>query len=120
MAQCHYRTDLESWDISTAFLQGLSFEELRKRSRELKLSCTTVRKVFLNPPANVWRHLANIKNSQVMVKPVDYGLFLLELLKPMYGLVDAPHLWQIALTLYLVSYLEARISLWDDNFVSGQ
>ena len=29
VAQCHDDFDLESWDISTAFLQGLTFEELR-------------------------------------------------------------------------------------------
>eukprot|EP00959_Pyramimonas_sp_CCMP1952_P209441 4381806-Pyramimonas_sp.AAC.1 len=94
--------------MSAAFLQGLSFEEIRKRSKELKLSRTTVGKIYLNPPANVWRHLAGIEGSPVVVAPEDYGLFLLELLKPMYGLVDAPHLWQIALTLYLLSQMEAR------------
>eukprot|EP00959_Pyramimonas_sp_CCMP1952_P144476 3024438-Pyramimonas_sp.AAC.1 len=35
----------------------------------------------------------------------------------MYGLVVAPRLWQVALALYLVDVLRARVSLWDENFV---
>ena len=52
-AQCHEDFDLESWDISTAFLQGLTFDELRKRSRELNIHCETIRRVYLAPLENV-------------------------------------------------------------------
>ena len=40
----------------------------------------------------------------------------LELLKAMYGLVDAPLLWQLCLRWYLIHHCKATQSAYDDNF----
>eukprot|EP00959_Pyramimonas_sp_CCMP1952_P076945 1608135-Pyramimonas_sp.AAC.1 len=47
----------EAFDVSTAFLQGLRFQENEARAKELGHECKKIRKVWLQPPANVWRHL---------------------------------------------------------------
>eukprot|EP00959_Pyramimonas_sp_CCMP1952_P081980 1712843-Pyramimonas_sp.AAC.1 len=52
--------ELESWDISSAFLQGLRFQELAARARELGLDIREHREVYIAPPANVWRHLKKL------------------------------------------------------------
>ena len=42
---------------------------------------------------------------------------LLELLKPMYGLVDAPLLFQLALLAYILDEMHGIRSLFDDGFI---
>ena len=80
--------DLESLDISVAFMQGLTFSELIARARELGLDVRTTRKVYLRPPAYVWRHLCNIWGWQ---HDESYArLWVLELVKQIPGLIDAP------------------------------
>ena len=44
------------------------------------------------------------------------NVFLLLLLKPVYGLVDGPLLFQLALCLYALEDLGAIVSVSDDNF----
>eukprot|EP00959_Pyramimonas_sp_CCMP1952_P391347 8201281-Pyramimonas_sp.AAC.1 len=58
-----------------------------------------------------------LSGSEIHVESWDIQMFILEFLKPMCGLVDVPHLWQVALSLYLVDVLRARVSLWNENFV---
>ena len=52
--------DLEAYDISTAFFQGLRFQEMQQKARELGYDITSTRRVWLIPPANFWRHLRHI------------------------------------------------------------
>ena len=108
---------VESWDISNAFLQGLKFSELQKLSKELGIELREVRKVYLRPPANVWRHFRNIKGSTIVVADAISWMYLLLCLKPMYGFVDAPVLWQLALLLFLKSTCKGTSSCFDDNFL---
>ena len=44
------------------------------------------------------------------------SFFVLLLLKPMYGLVDAPLLWQIALSSFITTELSGTRSCFDENF----
>ena len=110
------RLVMESWDISNAFLQGMSFDELRRRAKELRIELHTVRNVFLKPPANVWRHLNGAKNSKFNINLFEVHLYLLILVKPMYGLIDAPLLWGIGLSTYVRQELQGTVSYFDDNF----
>ena len=109
--------ELESWDISNAFLQGLSFKELQNRAKELKLELKEQRAVYLRPPANVWRHFREMPKSDIKIDFRYIMFFILVLLKPMYGLVDAPFLWQVALAVFLKTSLGGKASLLDDNFL---
>jgi len=67
---------------------------------------------------NVWCHLrtANMPNCP----PVGSNLsqYCAQLLKPMYGLIDAPLLWQLCLRHFIVTTLHGRPSIYDDNFYS--
>eukprot|EP00959_Pyramimonas_sp_CCMP1952_P176622 3691635-Pyramimonas_sp.AAC.1 len=58
-AQCMW--DCEAFDVSTAFSQGLRFQEIEARAKELEHECKKIRKVWLQPPANVWRYLRLLK-----------------------------------------------------------
>ena len=50
--------DMESWDISSAFLQGVSFENITMMCRYLGVPVPAVdRQVLIVPPTNVWEHL---------------------------------------------------------------
>ena len=112
-----YELDVESIDISTAFLQGLNFSEITARAKELGLEVKAMRKVWLKPPANVWRHLRAISESNIKVQDGDTALFVLELLKAMYGLVDGPLLFQLALLHFLCTQLKLTRSIHDDNYL---
>ena len=98
---------MESWDIGNAFLQGLDFRTLRQKAKELGIEMKSIRKVYLTPPRNVWRHFLELKSegSYIIVDDWDVFLALLLCLKPMYGFVDAPILWQLALLLWIVSIM---------------
>ena len=73
--------------------------------------------MWLVPPPNVWRHLRNNPDSPIVVWDVDTFLFCLELLKAMYGFVDGPILFQLALLHFLVNYMGMSKSIHDDNFL---
>ena len=84
-----FRWDLFLADVSTAFLQGLSFEELSR------LTGQRVRSVSFTPPPDSWPHF---KRSDG--KPCHVGMaktHQLKLLKAGYGLNDAPRLWRLRL-----------------------
>ena len=112
-AQAHWLC--EAFDVSTAFLQGLRFQEIEARARELGHECKRQRTVWLLPPANVWRHLRLLHFTTV--QDVERHLFRLLLHKAMYGLVDGPILFQMAFIHYLLSELRFYKSLHDDNFL---
>ncbi len=87
--------DLESLDISGAFLKGPSFAEIQKALKK-KVIYAPRRAVVNFPPANVWRHLGKFA-SEFAIKEYqvpDYGLLSNE---PVHGLNDAPLAWQLSL-----------------------
>ena len=108
---------MESWDIGNAFLQGLRFDELREKAKELGLETKKMRKVYLMPPKNVWRHLRSIPGSTIKISSLECAFYVLLLLKPMYGLIDAPLLFQCALLLWTKKTLGGQPSLLDENHI---
>ena len=111
-----HRLQFRSYDLTTAFLQGLRFTELAKAARGLGHQVRTLRQVWLAPPANVWRHLRTL-TTNLCVQDIDICLFRIELLKAMYGLVDRPLMFQLALLSFLVNETDARKSILDDNYL---
>ena len=87
--------DVESWDVSGAFLKGLSFDKVREILQSKGVS-TPIRRVAVMAPTNVWRHLGNFSEAFRidLEKTHEYVLFCL---KPVYGLNDAPLAWQLCL-----------------------
>ena len=77
-----YFWDCEAFDVSTAFLQGLRFQEIEARAKELGHECKRIRTVWLQPPANVWRHLRLL--GFTTVEDIERSLFVLLLNKAMY------------------------------------
>ena len=109
--------EMETADISTAFLQGMKFQDLMRKAQRLGYEPRKTRRVWLCPPANVWRHLRNNAKCSINVSDADILFFCLLLLKAIYGLVDGPLLFQLALLDYLTSELPLVRSLHDENYL---
>ena len=112
-----HNLSIEAFDIGTAFLQGLKFSEVAERARALGHEVKELRKVWLSPPANVWRHLRENPKSNISVAECDVCYFVLRLLKAMYGLVDGPLLFQLALLEFPVTKGMLTRSLHDENYL---
>ena len=106
---------VESWDVSTAFLRGLTFAEIDKIARELNVpSPLSTRTVYVQVPGNVWRHLKDLGAiTQEQYNHALKGGLCLKLRKAMYGLCDAPALWQLALQHYVTKTMLGRPCLHD-------
>ena len=78
-------------DVATAFLQGLTFKELAA------LDNTEARVIGFVPPVGSERYFQELEPSYVPWRDI------LELLKPAYGLKDAPKAWRTRLVQVLVS-----------------
>ena len=89
----------ESWDVSGAFLKGLSFDRIRELLLKQGIK-TPVRSVVVVPPPNCWRHLAKADPSFAL-EPWEIPQYGLKCLKPVYGLNDAPVAWQLSLGEFL-------------------
>ena len=74
------------------------------------------RAVFFAPPANVWRLFRRCKNCTFVFDLENYFLFILEVLRCIYGLNDAPLAWQYCLEQLFLEILECIQSKFDDNF----
>ncbi|OLP96718.1 Acyl-CoA-binding domain-containing protein 6 [Symbiodinium microadriaticum] len=105
--------DCESWDISGAFLKGLSFEKVRELLKAKGIR-TPVRKVAVIVPANVWRHLGKF-DPQFRIDVTKLGDYVLLCLKPVYGLSDAPLAWQLCLHAHFEGQ-KGHPSLMDENY----
>ena len=106
---------MESWDVGSAFLQGFSFANLRRACDMLKVPMPDVqREVHIIVPDNVWFHLQELGFAGAPRR--DYFQYCIKLLKAMYGLVDAPLLWQLSLRYFLVFSTGARCSHFDENY----
>ena len=110
--------DIESWDVSSAFLQGISFDEITSVANALGVpSPLVVRMVVIDVPGNVWHHLEKLGFlPRGMSAAEAQKKFVLRLIKPMYGLNDAPKLWQLSLHYHLQIVMKARVSHHDENF----
>ena len=110
--------EIESWDVSSAFLQGISFEEITRVAKALGVPSPLVERfVVIQVPGNVWFHLKEMgflpQGMSAVQAQQDYVLMLK---KPMYGLNDAPKLWQLSLRYHLQIEMKARVSHHDENF----
>ena len=109
--------EVESWDVSVAFLQGFSFAEMDKVCKELNIAPPEfTRDAYITVPENVWYHLRQLKvpGSEHACNKTH----VLHLKKGIYGLADAPLLWQLCLRHFLIKTLNGRQSLYDENFFS--
>ena len=109
---------VESFDISTAFLQGLESQILQRYARSLGYEYREDRDVFIEPPANVWRHFRKMPEAPPSWKQPDNqrGNFVLRCLRAMYGFADAPLMFQLALVDFL-KQKGATPSHFDDNYL---
>jgi Reverse transcriptase (RNA-dependent DNA polymerase)/Integrase core domain len=82
---------LQSADISTAFLQGLTFEQLSKETGE------PLRNVAFVPPAGYGRYFSELPG----LSDLDWSREVLKMVKPIYGLKDAPRAWRKRLDIAL-------------------
>jgi hypothetical protein len=85
---------LESWDVSSAFLQGFSFSVLDKAASELGFDTRGLkREAYITFSDNVWFHLRTGGMPNCPKVGSDLSQYCGQLLKPIYGLNDAPLLW---------------------------
>jgi hypothetical protein len=100
-------------DISSAFLQGLTFKQISE------LEGTELRKVAFTPPTGSERFFSEVKGMEAY----NWLLEVLEMLKPVYGLKDAPRAWRIKLDQSLRAaggiplHTDAALYAWFDNGV---
>lgn len=78
-------------DVSTAFLRGMSFQELSK------LTGSEVRDVAFSPPKGSEKYFTEVKGYH----DLDFSTEVLQLLKAVYGLRDAPRAWRLRLDIEL-------------------
>ena len=78
-------------DVKTAFLQGMTFEEIAQITGE------PVRQVQISPPKGSWPFL----QAFPCMKGCGESTHVLGLAKPVYGLKDAPRAWRIKLDIIL-------------------
>ena len=111
--------ELISLDISSAFLQGLDYEELIRCARDLGYESRFDSEVFVIPPENVWRHVRALvrEGSDLYVDDKDRGQYVLQCLRAMYGFADAPLMFQLCLIHVLISKANACKSVFDDNYL---
>ena len=109
---------IESFDISTAFLQGMDYQSLQKHARTLGYEYREDRDVFIKPPENVWGHFRKMPDAPASWKIKDHerALWALRCLRAMYGFADAPLMFQLALCDYLKTN-GAKASYFDDNYL---
>ena len=111
--------DIESLDISTAFLQGLNYQDLAKHAKDLGFEHRFEREVYVSPPENVWRHFRKMQDCPPSLHVADNqrGQYVLKCLKAMYGFGDAPLMFQLALVSFLIQHTGATKSILDDNYL---
>ncbi len=70
-------------DVGTAFLQGVTFEELAKMTGD------PIREVSFMPPKGSELYVTDLDAE------LDFSKHVLKMLKPVYGLKDAPRCWRM-------------------------
>jgi hypothetical protein len=79
--------ELFTWDVSTAFLQGVTFEELSSLTGE------PIREVAMTPPTGTEKYFREIPG----LENINFSTHVLGMKKAVYGLKDAPRAWRIKL-----------------------
>ena len=74
------------------------------------------REIYIQPPANVWRHRRTIPSSLIRIAPDQTHKWALECLKAMHGLDDAPLAFQVVMQMFMTEELHGRTSAFDDCF----
>ena len=110
--------EIESWDIGSAFLRGLSFTEVNRICAALGVpSPIKARSVTITVPGNVLYHLWQAGFLKEFTwHDVTSNNIVLELTKAMYGLCDAPLLWQLSLRYHFRFGMGATESKYDDCY----
>jgi hypothetical protein len=90
-----HRWPLWSLDVSTAFLQGWTFDELRESGYE-RQPCAFI------PPSNTMELLGEISENFRAVAKLGIQ-HCIELSKAAYGLKDAPLLWNLRFAKFLIN-----------------
>ena len=57
--------EVESLDVGNAFLDGYTFEQMEEALRKRGVDMPAQRKVILDPPANIWRHLRALDEKEL-------------------------------------------------------
>ena len=70
----------------------------------------------LRPPANVWRLLQRCEGNKIWINLEDRLLYLLQLLKAMYGVGDGPLAFGLCSAEFYCNDLGANQSNFDENF----
>ena len=97
-------------DVATAFLQGMTFQELSA------LQGTPVRQVAFRPPKGSEHWFQKLEGTAYQP-----GRDVLSMLKPVYGLKDAPAAWRAKLSLVLKSlggrpcHMDSCLWLWHQD-----
>ena len=109
---------MESWDIGSAFLRGLSFAEVNRICKALGVpSPIKTRTVTITVPGNALFHLWNAGFlKDFSWSDVVSNNIVLELTKAMYGLCDAPLLWQLSLRYHFRFGMGAHESKYDECY----
>ena len=102
---------LLSADIGTAFLRGMTFKEMSEFTGE------PLREVCLDPPAGTEHVLRQFPGFE----HYDPARHVLKLVKPAYGLKDAPRAWRLMLDVILTKLnghkmiCDRQIYMWRDE-----
>ena len=102
---------LQSADVGSAFLQGVTFEELSSLTGE------PLREVAFEPP----RGFAWAFQELPGLEKVDFNKYAMRMLKPGFGLKDAPRAWRVKLHRVLLELggrplkVDAQLYIWVDN-----
>jgi len=109
--------ETESLDISGAFLQGLGYAELAKAARHLGYQYRVERRVFIDPPENLWRHFRNMNiPASFKLKDLFRALCVPRCKKATYGFNDAPLMFQLALLSFLIENTAAYVFVFAESF----
>ena len=93
--------EVESLDVGNAFLDGYTFEQMEQALKRRGIDMPAQRKVILDPPANIWRHLRELDKKNFSVRDDQISEFYLDVVRPTYGLEDAPVGWQLCFERFL-------------------
>ena len=109
-----HRLDVEQWGIGNAFLKGFMLKVMREVCQRVGITMPVVEsQVFIAVVGVVWFCL----HEEGLLLDATYrvDLYVMELLKAMYGLVDAPILPSIALRYFNINDTQGKPSRHNEN-----
>lgn len=99
------------WDVSVAFLQGMSFSEISEQQGTLE------REVSFSPPHGSEKYFREVKGMQ----SYDSSTEVFRMVKAIYGLKDAPRAWKLKLEKTLLAaggragHTDKNLWTWHDE-----